>query len=66
MNKMLDRNVDPEYKIAVDIDTLCGLLSCGRPTAAKIGEEAEARIRIGRRVLYCVEKIKQYVELMSF
>lgn len=35
-------------------------IDCGRATARKIGEQAEARICIGRRVLYSVDKVKQY------
>ena len=35
------------------------MLSCGHTTAKKIGEDAGARIIIGRRVLYSVNKIKK-------
>ena len=38
--------------ITVDIDKLSSMLSCGHATARKIGEQAEARIYIGRIVLY--------------
>lgn len=54
-----------ERKIMVDIEELAGMLSCGQASAKKIAEEAEARIYIGRRVLYSVEKVKQYLEKMS-
>ena len=47
--------------ITVDIDRLSAMLSCGHATARKIGEQAGARIIIGRRVLYSVEKIRQYI-----
>lgn len=47
--------------IAVDIDRLASILTCGHATARKIGEQAEARIYIGRRVLYSVSKIQQYL-----
>ena len=36
-------------------------LSCGRATARKIGEQAGAKIVIGRRVLYSIEKVKKYL-----
>ena len=34
--------------ITVDIDKLSSMLACGHATARKIGEQAEARIYIGR------------------
>lgn len=55
MNKTFNRN-DPDV-IAVDIEKLSAILSCGCATARKIGEQAEARIFIGRRVLYSVNEI---------
>ena len=59
MNKTLFRNTDEP--IAVDIEKLSAMLSCGRATARKIGEQAEARVCIGRRVLYSVDKVKNYI-----
>ena len=59
MNRTLNRA--SEQPIAVDIEKLSAMLSCGRATARKIGEQAEARICIGRRVLYSVDKVKQYL-----
>ena len=59
MNKTLKR--EDKHKITVDIERLAAMLSCGRATARKIGEQAEARICIGRRVLYSVDKVKQYL-----
>lgn len=59
MNKTLFR--ESKEQITVDIEKLSAMLSCGRATARKIGEQAEARICIGRRVLYSVDKIKQYL-----
>lgn len=38
-----------EQPIAVDIEGLSAMLSCGRATARKIGEQAGAKIVIGRR-----------------
>ena len=50
---------------AVDIDGLMALLSCGVVTAKKIADCAEAKIVIGRRVLYNVDKIKQYLDSIA-
>ena len=41
-------------RLAVDIEGLAAMLSCGQMTARKIAEDAGARITIGRRVLYSV------------
>ena len=63
MNKTFNRN-DPEV-IAVDIEKLSAILSCGCATARKIGEQAEARIFIGRRVLYSVNKVQKYLDSIA-
>ena len=44
-------------RLAVDIEGLAAMLSCGQMTARKIAEDAGARITIGRRVLYSVQKV---------
>lgn len=59
MNKTFRR--ESGQPIAVDIEKLSAMLSCGRASARKIGEQSHARIIIGRRVLYSVEKIQQYI-----
>ena len=56
---------ETKHKITVDIEGLAAMLSCGTSTAKKIAEMAEARIVIGRRVLYSVDKIKAYLEIMT-
>ena len=54
-----------EYAIAVDIEQLSAMLGCGKTTAKQLGELAGARIVIGRRVLYSVRKVEQYVESIA-
>lgn len=63
MKKTKDRGT--EMLITVDAEKLAAMLSCGQATARKIGEEAGAKIVIGRRVLYSVCKIQKYVEKMA-
>lgn len=63
MNKTKKR--ETERPLTVDIETLAAMLTCGHATARKIGKEAKARITIGRRVLYSVEKVKKYLELLE-
>ena len=55
MRKTKERETD--QLLAVDIDKLSGMLSCGQATARQIGEDAGARIMIGRRVLYSVSEL---------
>lgn len=63
MNKTAQRKSDQQ--ITVDVEKLAGMLSCGRATARKIGEQAGARITIGRRVLYSVDTVKKYLETLQ-
>lgn len=63
MNKTKDREANEQ--IAVDIEKLSAMLSCGRATARKIGEQAEAKICIGKRVLYSVDRVRKYISDVS-
>ena len=60
MNKT--HKIEASTIIAVDIDGLAKMLSCGHATARKIAEQAEAKIVLGRRVLYVVSKVQKYLE----
>lgn len=53
-----DKNID---YVTVSTDRLAELLDCGKVTAKKIGEQANAKIQIGRRVLWNMDKIKAYL-----
>ena len=59
MNKTKERHA--RQLITVDIEELSAMLSCGHATARKIGEQAGAKIVIGRRVLYSVDRVKDYL-----
>ena len=63
MNKTKERPTS--QPITVKIDKLSAMLSCGHATARKIGEQAGAKIVIGRRVLYSVEKVKNYLSYLE-
>lgn len=63
MNKTKIRQT--EQPLTVDIENLSAMLSCGHATARKIGEQAGARIIIGRRVLYSVDKVRHYLDCMA-
>ena len=49
----------------VDTTGLREMLNCGRETAVRIGTEAGARIQIGRRVLWNVDKVQKYLDSIS-
>lgn len=50
-----------DAKITVDINGLQNMLSVGKNTAYKIGEEAGAVVRLGKRKLYIVSKVESYI-----
>lgn len=52
-------------KVSVNAETLAKILDCGKPTAMKVGEAAGARIQIGKRVLYKVDKIERYLDSLT-
>ena len=58
-------NIDTKEKISITTLELQSMLSCGRKSAVDIGEAAEAKIQIGRRILWNVKKIQEYVNLIS-
>jgi hypothetical protein len=64
-NMNMTKKRETEKILTVDVDGLAAMLSCGRATARKIGEDAGARVNYGRRVLYCVSKIEKYLENVS-
>ena len=54
-----------DQKLTVDIIGLQGILGVGKATARQIGEEAEAVLKFGRRRLYNVKKIENYLDSIS-
>lgn len=63
MNKTAKRESD--IILMVDIDGLSAMLSCGHVTARRIGEQADAKIIVGRRVLYSVDRIREYIRQIT-
>ena len=52
-------------KIAVDTTELQLLCGCGRSTAVDIGTQAKARIQVGKRVLWNVNKVQKYLDSIA-
>ncbi len=66
MNKTTKDSSDfPFRKSSVDTKELQEMLSCGRVTAVQIGNNAGAKIQIGRRVLWNVRKVNAYLDSIS-
>ncbi len=63
MKKTLDRS--NEIFLTVNAETLAGMLNCGRATAVKIGNDAGAKIQMGRRTLYKVSIVERYLESIA-
>ena len=51
--------------VAVDIKGLQTMLSLGRKSASDIGIKSGAYFRIGKRVLYKVDKINAYLDTLT-
>lgn len=57
--------VDLTGCILIDTRELQKVTSCGRDGAIKLGTAANARVRLGRRVLWNVNKIRAYLDQIS-
>ena len=63
---MYKRNtIEFDKKITIDINELQIMLSVGRNTALQIGKNAGAVIKIGRRTLYRIDKIQEYMNTLT-
>ncbi len=63
---MNERNKSNDnQKLTVDLVELQGILSLGRQNSAEIGKKAGAVIRVGKRVLYYLPKIQEYLERLA-
>lgn len=51
--------------ISVPFNKLCEVLGCGRSTAEQIARDSKATVQLGRRKLYNLKKIQQYMDNKS-
>lgn len=58
-------NNETALKMAVDTKELQAMLSCGRETALKVGTEAKARFQVGKRVLWNVARVQDYLNSLA-
>lgn len=54
-----------DIKLLVNTKDLMQMLSCGKPSAIKIGEDAHAKVCIGRKILWNVEYVKKYINSIA-
>lgn len=57
--------IKPENKKLVDTQDLQALLCVGRQTAVRIDTSANARVQVGKRVLWNVGKVQKYIDEIS-
>ena len=62
--KKNNANVSLDECILVSIDELKAILSVGTITANKIAEDAGACVKYGKRKLYRLDKIREYVKTL--
>ncbi len=60
-----DNSTNSVDKLTVDTTELQSLLGCGRSTAVQIGMQAKARIQIGKRLLWNVSKVQNYLNAIA-
>ena len=65
MNSTKKSKGDYETKLTVDTVELQSLLGCGRHTAREVGLQAGACIRLGKRVLWNLQRIQEYLDTIS-
>ena len=66
MEKRKPNDLSPDQCLAVDTESLCKLLDCGRHTAVQIGDLAHARITMNSRVLRSRSaELKEYLYEIS-
>lgn len=62
MNKQIIDIEKAKEQTLVDTEGLKAMLSCGRHSAVKLGEQASAKVKIGGRVLWSVKAVNDYIE----
>jgi hypothetical protein len=66
MRKTNTNSIVTEKTLLVDTPMLAAdVLHCGTVTAVKIGTEAGARVQMGKRVLWNLKRIENYVNAIS-
>ena len=59
------KEIEKKNYVTVSTSTLVELLNCGKQTAIEIGNKANAKICIGRRVLWNMKLIQEYLDTIA-
>lgn len=51
--------------LSVNTETLMEVLDCGRKTATEIGNKAGAKMCVGRKILWNLKLIQQYLDTIA-
>lgn len=65
MRNTILSDLNLEKRICITRTELPKYLGCGQASADKLAADAEARIVVGKRVLISVDKIREYIKIMS-
>lgn len=52
-------------RLAMDSFGLAQALGCGKPMAIRIGSQAKARVQVGKRVLWNLDKVQSYLDSIA-
>lgn len=61
MQKTTASSLDIDQKLLLNTKDLQEILSCGYSSAVKLGMDAQARVKIGKRVLWNRQKLEAYL-----
>lgn len=65
MYKTTSRQINSNDNLSTSTEGLMSKLGCGYATAVAIGKKAGARIKIGRRTLWNLQKVQSYLNEVS-
>lgn len=65
MKKTKESQVDFKNRATLNMGELAAFLGCGRKAAETIAYNAEAIVRVGRRVLISRTKVEKYIESIA-
>lgn len=57
--------IDLSSRLLVNTGELMLLLGCGRPMATEIGEQAGAKIMLGRKIMWNPSAVKMYLDSIA-
>lgn len=65
MRKTTTSNIPLRERLTVDVIGLMGLTGLGKESAIELGTKSGARLKIGKRTLFQVDKVVAYLDQMA-